>query len=174
MARKGGNAFTELIHSSQRRKRIYLAKTCPEKAETLFFPFVCVVFFRKKAFPKENDAKKREKALTEGKRRSQRRKRVYQANTFLAKAKKRLPNETAMPERKCGSQSFKRVYPANIYLRKAKKLYRAKTSLTNAKSLYRATTSLANAKTVLPSENNVCKCENAVTERKSDKRAKTS
>ena len=68
----------------------------------------------------------------------------------------------------------RRLSGEHVPQERPKSLYRPNTSLANAKSLYRATTSLANAKTVLPSENNVCKCENALTERKSDKRAKTS
>ena len=49
------------------------------------------------AKPRKNDASKSEKAFTEKKRRSKRRKRVYRAHTFLAKANTRL---RSAPERR--------------------------------------------------------------------------
>ena len=171
MARKGGKAYTELIRPSQRRKSVYQAKTCPEKAET---------FFREKANTRLNSENgKAETRLpswyiphkgenvylwktcpgkavtlfTERKRRKQRRKRVYQGKTCLS-------SENAFPERKRGSQSFKRVYRAKTFVGKAKKPLPSENIARKGENF-------------LPSENNVCKGENVFTERKHDNRAKT-
>ena len=136
----------------QRRKRVYQGKT---------------------RLPSENVPRKGEKAFTERKRRSQRRKRFCVA---FAKTKMCLPSENTITERKHLYQA-EVLAKGNIHLTSENVTHKVEKAFTNRiclsqrrNSIYRAKTSLAKAKTILRS---VCKDENVFTERKHDNRAKT-
>ena len=192
VADKGENVFIDGKRAQEMRKRFLPRETTQAKAKNVSRANTRLytenaltggkVVYRaktslgKRRFASENVARK-----------------VGNSFTFLAKAKTRLPSENVPRKGEKAFTEGKRAYRAkprsrseNVARKVSKAftgrkftsempkiVYRAKASLANAKLLYRAKTALANAKPVLPSENNVCKFENAFTERKSDKRAKT-
>ena len=110
-------------------KRVYLAKTCPGKTETLFTEKKTTQAKAKKRLPTENVAHKGGSAFTELIRSMQRRTRVCLAKTCPGKAEtlfterndaskgeRAFTEEKTFPERKRNSERLKSLYRAKTSL----------------------------------------------------------
>ena len=170
------------FHSSQSRKRVYLAKTCPGKAKkplprenaltepnrvpgvknvarkvsNAFTGGKCTSE-RPKSLHRAKASLANAKSLYRAKTRSQMRKRFYLAKITFVNEKMRLPSEKAISERKQNENVFSARKRRSKSL---KRFYRAKTSLAHAKTrlpsekcVNQAKTSNANAKTRFPTGN---------------------